>query len=277
VARRTYIDGPCGQMHVRIAGAIGEGASPLVCFHMSPMTSRTYDGFIDRIAAGGRTAIAIDTPGFGMSDAPITPPSIADYARSMAVAITALGIVGPVDVMGYHTGSMIACELAVTFPDRVRRLVCVSAPIFTAGERAALRIHYGAEPLSADGTHLLHIWQRFHHHFADAGCDLAQIADAFPERLLSRETGWWGHKAAFDFAADLRLPELVQPIMVLKPSDDLEMQTRRAAPLLRNGRIVDLPGWGHGFLDLHRQAAARLVESFLAAPDADPFGALMGP
>jgi pimeloyl-ACP methyl ester carboxylesterase len=277
MARRSYVDGPFGQMHLRISGPLDGSKPPLVCFHMSPMSSRTFDPFIDRIAASGRAAVAIDTPGFGMSDAPATPPSIADYATAMASAMDALGITGPVDVMGYHTGSMIACELAATRPGLVRRLVCVSTPIFSEKERAELAAHYGPEEVRADGEHVLHAWRRFHHHFSAAGASLDQIADAFPERLAARENGWWGHAAAFAFAPDMRLGEVAQPLLVLKPSDDLEEHTRRAAPLVRNGRIVDLPGWGHGFLDLHGAAAARLILSFLDAPDGDPFDALLLP
>jgi hypothetical protein len=115
------------------------------------------------------------------------------------------------------------------------------------------------------------------HHYLGRGFDLDEVADLFPERLLGRGKSWWGHSAAFGFASDMRLPEIAQPMLVLNPNDDLQAETRRAAPLLRNGRIMELPGWGHGFLDGFTDDAAALVESFLAAPDADPFGALAIP
>jgi pimeloyl-ACP methyl ester carboxylesterase len=277
MTRRAYVDGPFGQMHARMAGSLSGPAPVLACFHMSPMSSHTYDRFAERLAASGRGVVALDTPGFGMSDAPPEAPAIADYARASLAAIDALGIEGPVDLMGYHTGSMIACEIAATHPQRVRRLVLVAAPIFTDEERAAMIAHYTEEPVTADGAHLLKIWRGFHHHFSIAGAPLAQIANAFPERLLGRDTAWWGHAAAFGFAPDMRLPEIAQAVLVLQPGDDLEAETRRAAPLLRHGRIAELPNWGHGFLDLHTDAAARLVESFLDAPDSDPFAALQFP
>ncbi|MCS6946034.1 MAG: hypothetical protein NZM12_00280 [Steroidobacteraceae bacterium] len=37
------------------------------------------------------------------------------------------------------------------------------------------------------------------------------------------------------------------------------------APLLRNGRIVDLPHWGHGFLDLHTARVGRMLREFFDA------------
>jgi pimeloyl-ACP methyl ester carboxylesterase len=277
MARRLYVDGPFGQMHLRIAGQATNDRPPLVCFHLSPLSSRLYERFIDRLAEGGRQAIAIDTPGFGMSDAPPAPPTISDYSRAMLAAIDALGIAGPIDLMGYHTGSMIAADLAAGLPERVRRLVLVSTPIFTDAERAHLRQVYGPSEPRLDGSHLVERWHSFAHHYLGRGLGLEEVADLFPERLLGRANGWWGHNAAFSFAADMRLPEIAQPMLVLNPDDDLQAETRRAAPLIRNGRIVELPVWGHGFLDACTDDATRLVESYLSAPDAEPFGRLALP
>ena len=274
MARRLYVDGPFGQMHLRMAGKASDGQAPLVCFHLSPLSSRLYERFIDRMAEGGRLAIAIDTPGFGMSDAPPAPPTIADYSQAMLAAIDALGIGGPVDLMGYHTGSIIAADLAASHKHRVRRLVLVSTPIFTDAERADLRRLYGPSRPQLDGSHLVERWNSFVHHYLGRGLELDDVADMFPERLLGRANGWWGHNAAFAFQADMRLPEIEQSMLVFNPNDDLQAETRRASRMMRNGRILELPAWGHGFLDGFTDQAARLIESFLDAPDGDPFGAL---
>lgn len=274
--RRTYVDGPFGQLHARVAGEPGRKPA-LVCFHLSPHSGRMYERFLDRIAENDRHAIAFDTPGFGMSDTPSTLPSIADYAEAMRAGIEALGISRPVDLMGYHTGSMIAAQLAAERPAMVRRIVMIAAPIFTEEERAALRQHYGPVEPALDGSHLVKRWQSFVHHFLGRGLSLAHVADMFPEGLLGRSRSWWGHNAAFSFAPDMRLPELSQPLLVLNPDDDLQAETRRAAALLTNGRIVELPGWGHGFLDSETGKAAALIESFLSAPDDAPFGRLTLP
>jgi hypothetical protein len=57
--------------------------------------------------------------------------------------------------------------------------------------------------------------------------------------------------------------------MIINPGDDLQAFTPRAAELLINGRIVDMPQWGHGFLDASTADAAALARAFLDS--AEPF------
>ena len=278
MVRRSYVNGLYGQMHLRIAGPGDSGKPPLICFHMSPMTGRIYERFIGRFAAQtGRMAVAVDTPGFGQSDAPPAPPSIADYSDAMRSAITALGMGGPVDLIGYHTGSMIAANLAADHPELVRRVICIAAPMFTDSEKEAMHRLYPPLKPSLDGSHLMARWHSFVHHNLGRGLTLDDVADAFPDGLLGRNIAWWGHNAAFDFAYDLRLPQVAQPVLVLSPGDDLQNESRRAPDVLRNGRLVELPAWGHGFFDGFTDDAVALVASFLEASDTDPFGALVIP
>lgn len=276
MARRRYVDGPFGQIHLRTAGDMAADRPPLICFHMSPMSSRIYERFVDRVGAN-RFAVAVDTPGFGMSDPPPAPPAIADYARAMRAAIGELGISGPVDLMGYHTGSMIAADLAAGDPQLVRRLVLVSAPIFTDMERTEMRQLYAPVEAALDGRHLLRRWASYVHHNLGRGLDLDDVSDMFPEGLLGGRNSWWGHHAAFAYAADIRLPEIEQPILVLNTGDDLQEESRRAFALMQLGRIVELPMWGHGFLDGFTEDVSTLVMSFLDAPDSDPFAAIVVP
>ena len=73
--RRTYVETRFGQLHLRIAQPAAASRPALICFHMSPMSGRIYENFLAKIGTD-RVAIAADTPGFGMSDAPPAPPEI---------------------------------------------------------------------------------------------------------------------------------------------------------------------------------------------------------
>ncbi len=275
-ARRAYVDGRQGQMHVRVVDGASSSRPPLVCIHMSPMTGRIYENFLAAIGED-RRALAFDTPGFGMSDAPPAPPQIEDYAQDILSGIDALGIRGPFDLMGYHTGSMISVALALHASDRVRRVVMVSAPIFPLEERTQFHAYYGHRAPEADGSHLVRRWKGFVYHYLRPGTTLEQIADQFPDALLGRSTEWWGHHAAFDYDLAGSLARVVQPVLILNTGDDMDIQTRRAEGLAANGRILEVPGWGHGFLDAHTDDVAGLVRAFLDAGDEAPFAGVAVP
>lgn len=271
--RRAYVDGPHGQMHLRIARPVSDTRPPLVCIHMSPMSGRVFETFLAH-AGQDRTAIAFDTPGFGLSDPPSAAPSIGDYADALLAGLTAAGIDGPVDLLGYHTGSMIAVEMALRAPDRVRRLIMIAAPIITDDERQQFRDFYREKPALPDGSHILSRWQGFYYHHARPEADVEEISERFPDALLGGRKSAWGHQAAFAHDLAGRLPQVRQPVLIWTTGDDLDVQTRRADGLTLNARRLELPGWGHGFLDLFPDDVAGLASSFLDAPDAAPFGQL---
>ncbi len=260
-ARRGYIDGPCGQVHYRAAGQPSDKPA-LLCFHMSPMSSRVYARFLPHMGKD-RLAVAVDTPGFGMSDTPPSPPEIADYAKTMAAVIDALDLTGPVDLMGYHTGSMIALELARQQPDRIGKLVLVSVPIFEPAELEDMHALYARNAPSEDGEHLAKRWRGFLHHNSRKGLDIDTIAEMFPEGLLGGSLAWWGHRAAFNYDTAGALADVDKEILVINCDDDLTDYTRRAKGMIVNGAIVEKPEWGHGFLESHTSEAEALVRPFL--------------
>lgn len=212
-----------------------------------------------------------------MSDAPDSPPEIEDYSTCVVAVLDALEIRGPVDVLGYHTGSIIAADLARHHPSAVRRLALVGAPVLTQSEQDALLAQYAAVPPELDGSHLMRRWHGYVRHNLGRGLTLEQVDDMFPDGLLGRGRAWWGHRAALTYDLDMGLPEIEHPVLVLNPADDLQEFTRRAAPLLPQGRVVELPSWGHGFLDASTRDAGRLLRSYLDAPDDDPFSHLQLP
>ncbi|MCS7001854.1 MAG: alpha/beta hydrolase, partial [Dehalococcoidia bacterium] len=91
VVRRAYIDNVYGQLHYRYAFPERPTARPLICFHLSPGSGRMYAPLLAAMAID-RVALAPDTPGFGESDPPPAPPTIADYAHAMDVFLDSLGL-----------------------------------------------------------------------------------------------------------------------------------------------------------------------------------------
>lgn len=259
VLRKAYVDGRFGQMHLRMAG-LDDSRRPLVCFHLSPVSGVIYEKWLAEMGRD-RRAIAIDTPGYGMSDPPPRPPTIADYAGAMGDCLDALGIT-EFDVMGYHTGSKISVELARQRPAQVKHLVLVSAPVYTAEDLAQVRVDNAAPAAEPSGEFLKQIWQALWR-WQDKGVTPEALMHAFPDHLRGGSQRGWGHQAAFAYAYPPHIVDVAAPILVLNPEDDLVAYTRRVVPYLRNGRLQELPGWSHGFLDLYPAEVAAMVRPFL--------------
>jgi pimeloyl-ACP methyl ester carboxylesterase len=99
-----------------------------VCLHPSPTTGEMFQDLQSELATS-RVVHCPDTPGFGASDAPPAQPTIADYGGALGDAFVSLGHGdsqsprGQIDLFGFHTGSLIAVEFALQFPQMVRRLI----------------------------------------------------------------------------------------------------------------------------------------------------------
>lgn len=264
VVRRTYVDGPFGQVHVRIAEA-GSASDklPLYCLHQSPKSGLEFESFM-QAACSDRTVIAPDYPGYGMSDTPDDVPTIADYARSCWTVADAMGH-SRIDLFGNHTGSKVAAEMAAQRPGRVAGIVMVSAAILTDAERDMFGGYFQPVALDEDGTRFRTMWERIGRH-AGPGMTLEMRSTSMLQNMMGGEEYEWGHEAAFSWHGPFleALKSLSQRIVILNPADELTEATRRAEPLMQDGEIVECPDWGHGFLELQAQAAADLVREKLA-------------
>lgn len=264
--KRAYADGPYGQIHYRFVRPHPGDRTPLMCLHASPLSGVVYDNWIVEMGRD-RFAFAPDTPGYGSSDGPPQPVEIPDFARAMIRLLDELKV-ERADVMGYHTGSFTSVELARSFPDRIRKVVLISAPIFTDAELADLRkgVAGPAPNFEQFLYRTLENWRKNGKGmFRDVPTD-DRFIDIRLEAMRRFRTSGWGFRAAFNYDLAAALDAVKQPILVLNPEDDLWTQTPRAKPHLNaQSRIHDLPGWTHGHLDAHTAEMAAIVRAFLDA------------
>ena len=138
----------------------GDGP-PLVLLHESPCSSKAMAVY-QLAFAEHFTAIAFDTPGFGLSDPlSLDQPEIADFADALAEALDALGVARTA-VFGRHTGASIAVEFARRHSDRCAVAVVDGYPIYSSTQRQRRLTNY-LTPLqpSWEGAHLLWLWFRY--------------------------------------------------------------------------------------------------------------------
>ncbi len=266
--RRAYADGPFGQIHYRIARPEKPSARPaLFCLHQTPKSGRDYAALMTHLGRD-RVVVAPDTPGYGDSDPPPSPPSIEEYADAMLALIAALQdggdvMPGAIDLMGYHTGGVIAARLAHRHPDRVRRIVFVSLAALDAKARESRLAHMHRFPVPReDSSNIAELW-RLTETLNDPRLPVEWRHTALAECLRSGSRMPWGFRAVYEHDGISDLEALSQPALILCPRDDLWEVTRANAALLPRARLVAFDRAGNGFLDLDTAAVATLVTAFL--------------
>jgi pimeloyl-ACP methyl ester carboxylesterase len=263
--RRGYFESRYGQLHVHNAippgGGFEEG-TPLLCLHKSPLSGRMFQRFL-ALAGRDRSVYAPDLPGFGDSDPPTSRPAIVDYAAAVGDFLDTMRF-RQIDLLGYHTGSLVAAELAVTRPKQVRRLVLISVPLLTEPEREAAKRQGGSSSSggNADGSHLAAEWQRIADAYGAAGSP-ELVMGTFVEKLRNGVHPSWLTYAALQYAVRERLGLITQQVLLLRPRDELWDATLRAREVLPKARCVDLSDQGPALFEIAPELVADGIREFL--------------
>jgi pimeloyl-ACP methyl ester carboxylesterase len=115
----------------------GEGPA-FVLIHGIGVSTRYFERLIPALAEWGRV-VSVDLPGFGAAKSrrPPHPPTIDEFADSVARALDGLGISGAT-VVGHSMGTQVAVSLARRRPDQVRGLALLG-PVMAPEDRNPLR------------------------------------------------------------------------------------------------------------------------------------------
>jgi len=210
---RDYVDGPFGQIHVRIDGRADQPTAILL--HRMVWSSVQFEAVQPLMAVNGVRTIAVDLPGYGLSDSPSREPTAGEYADALLPVLAHFNL-QRVDLVGSDTGSVIAIAFANRHPDRVRRLVLDGVPLFDAATTAQLLDEeaFDRRP-TADGSEFQRRYDmvgtmapgdRMSPKARQAG--VMQFFSAGPNYL-------WGHHAIFKYGLEDGLKRLKAPTMVL--------------------------------------------------------------
>ena len=187
-----------------------------------------------------RDVIAPDYPGYGGSDAPGETPTISDYAQAMLEFLECTGIDRPVDVLGFHTGCLVAAEMALVNAARIRRLVLCDVPCFEEEQRQALR-EKTAQPLKLDASLecLAAPWE-FNITSRIGSLPMPRAFELFAEHLRAGSNDHFGFAAAFSYDWESRFAELDADVAVLATQSGLHEATVLAASTIRNATYTDV-------------------------------------
>lgn len=238
--RKAYADGPFGQIHYAVCG---EGV-PLVLLHQSPTDMVQFSRVMPLLAAAGVRAIAVDLPGFGTSDVPDHPPTIAEYAPIVPAVLDALGI-ARASLLGHHTGAVIATEAALQFPERTHKVILHGPVPMTDEERAMWRQVLSREKqwqLRWDGSHLTEQWG-WRYGAQSAWTDLEAFHANFVHGLLAGRTVWYAHDAVMSYRHEQAMARLEAPCLILANTGDaIYAFSQRARERFPQFDYAELPG-----------------------------------
>lgn len=261
VIERRFVATPRARIHIATAG---EGR-PILLLHQTPRSWNEYRDVLPLIGRHYRT-IAMDTVGFGDSDAlPFEDNSIEAWSACAFDLLNALDL-PKVAIVGHHTGAAIAIEMAAARPERISA-AALSAPPYVDAERRARHARkpvIDEAPRDANGNHLLALWQMRQPDYPADDHDLLDrfMVDALKAGPLAAE----GHRVVNRYEMEARLPLVQCQVQVLAPAADPHAfpVAGKVTGAIPGATVIEVAGGMVPFPDQMPGVFAETVLAFLA-------------
>lgn len=258
--RRGFVEISDGQVHYAECGP--SDAEVTLLLHQSPRSWAEYRHVLPLLGLRYRT-IAMDTLGFGDSVTPTWAPSVERWASAAVEFLQTLGITR-CNIVGHHTGGVIALEIAASSSEIVERLVLSSTPYTDEEFRRARaeRPPIDAVPPSHNGAHLAAMWQQRQAFYPSGRADLLQ---AFVLDALKVSDPEAGHRAVATYRMEDRIGLVVHDTLVIRATDDpfASPHADQLASRLARARVVEIDGGMVPLPDQMPEAFAGVVLDFL--------------
>ena len=227
--------------------------------------------------AEANRVIALDLPGFGFSEMPAEAISINGYAGVVAAVLRELGV-ERASVVGNSMGGFVACEMAVSFPERVERIALVAAAVLWRERRRARPTVVFNRLTSAFGAKAAAQWQLAVHRPKLRVPALAWAGVRHPRKIpvdlayeimqASGAPGWPDAlRALYDYELRDRLPDIDVPTLIVWGAFDPLVPVQHAFELERlipDSRVIVFPDTGHEPMFERPERFNRALDAFLA-------------
>lgn len=233
--------------HIHYA-AYGQG-DPVLLLHGGLSNKLSWFSQIPWLVASGRRVVLVDTRGHGDSTPGNTKLSYQIFAEDTVQVLDRLGI-QRTDIIGWSDGGIIALLLGLEAPERVRRIVAISANFRPSG--LIPDVHWAQDKiltlLPQNFTNWLQSW------WSGAGERHAVLEAEIKE--LWRTAPQLGH-------SDLKA--ITAPTLVIAGENDIITfsHSRELAQTLTNGKLEIVLGAGHAAPITHARQVNQLIASFL--------------
>jgi pimeloyl-ACP methyl ester carboxylesterase len=183
-----------------------------------------------------RRVIAIEAPGFGRSPVNQRTRDLPELAHTMMAAAAALGL-ERFDLMGHSFGAKLALWTAIQNPGAIRALALVAPSAIRPEDWTLPTVQEGVDP------------------------EIGRKQAALVDRLFGPPV---------DDALEQRMGEIACPVLALFGTRDELIPTtfaRRYKRLMPKANVMFVYDAGHGITEDRPEAAASLIEDFLAEPE----------
>jgi pimeloyl-ACP methyl ester carboxylesterase len=258
---KGYAAGPFGQLHYMVCGT----GIPLVLVHQCPDSMVQFVPVMEFLGGHGIQAIAVDIPGYGMSDVPDHPPSMAEYAQILPAIMDHFDL-STANLLGHHTGALVVTEAALQSPDRVDKLILNGPFPLTDDERDYFKGGMAAEKtwgIEWDGSHLSAQWE--HRKNAQTEwIDIEAFHAHFVHGLLAGKTIWYAHDAVMAYKHEDAIPKIQSPCLILANTGDaIYAMSQRTREMRPDFAYQELSGGTIDIIDEQPEQWSAAVASFL--------------
>lgn len=252
------------ELFYRVTGS----GSPLVLLHPVGLDHTFWEPLLTE-AAQTHTVVAVDLRGHGRSGPAAYDRGIRAYAADVVALLDELGF-DDAAVLGLSFGGMITQELAVTYPERVSRLIVgACGPRIPAEARETVRARGQLDPAAGMAGVVDVTLRRW---FTD-GFMGSEAVKRVRQRLLANDPAGWaaGWNAIAGFDALERLPTIKVPTLVVAAELDAGTPvaaTQAIAAAIPGAQFAVIPGAPHMMQIECGERFTALVMAFLREPGA---------
>jgi pimeloyl-ACP methyl ester carboxylesterase len=255
----------------------GDDQEPAVLVHGLGGQWQNWLENIPRLAQD-RRVVAMDLPGFGLTPEPPedVDVTITQYGRWVNELCDRLGM-EQIELVGNSMGGYIAAEVAIQFPERVKRLVLVSAAGISSAETIQAPILTFGRMAAAIASNSVTRYRRLASRPVTRHVSLALVARH--PRLLKADLAYEGFfkgggkpgfddalRASLDYDFRDRLPDVKVPTLIVWGEKDSIIPTRDADEferLIEDSRKVVMKDTGHVPMAERPQAFNDVLVKFL--------------
>ena len=255
------------ELAYELSGSGGKGT--VVLLNGIAMSIAHWKPVAAALGAAGFRALCHDFRGQLLSDKPEGPYSLGLHARDLSALLDALGVAGPVHLVGTSYGAEVALSFALDFPERTASLCMIDG---VCDADAVLRAAVESWKLAAKTGPRIFYRTIIPWNYSSAWIDANRAAlGAREEAMAGLPVAWY---EAFVELCDafLRidlgkdLGRVACPTLVAAGGLDILKGPRYAREMvegIRGARYAEIPGAGHAVVIENPDAVSRLVLGYL--------------